>query len=141
MESQSLGRRTLYTTLSKRTNALRRYQRTLNNEEVRENRKNQYFERKRKYQAAIREEKINSCKQYCNTSSNNPCNAVYKRASGKTRNTVALTTLKKPDGSKIANMIDTLVYMAIQLIPEENPQDDTSSQKHQKTDRATDWYH
>jgi hypothetical protein len=87
------------TTLRKMTNALRRkYQRTINSEELRENRKNQYFERKRKYQAAIRKEKINSWKQYCNTSSNNPWDVVYKLASGKTRNTVALTTLKKPDG-------------------------------------------
>jgi hypothetical protein len=42
------------TTLRKRTNALKRkYQRTLNNEKLRENIKNQYFERKRKHQAAI----------------------------------------------------------------------------------------
>ena len=54
---------------------------------------------------------------------------MYKPASGKTRNTVALTTLKKPDGSKTANMIDTLVYMAEQLIPEDNPQDDTDHHK------------
>jgi hypothetical protein len=29
----------------------------------------------------------------------------------------------------IANMIDTLVYMAEQLIPEDNPQDDTDHHK------------
>ena len=90
------------TILRKRTNALRRrYQRTLNNEELRENRKNQYLEGKRKYQAAIRREKLNSWKQYCNTTpSSNPWTTVYKLASGKTRNTAVLTTLKKPDGSK-----------------------------------------
>jgi len=54
---------------------------------------------------------------------------VYKLASGKTRNTVALTTLKKPDGSKTANMVDTWMYMAEQLIPEDNPQDDTDHHK------------
>jgi len=54
---------------------------------------------------------------------------VYKLALGKTRNTIALTTLKKPDGSKTRNMIDTLVYMAEQLIPEDNPQDDTDHHK------------
>jgi hypothetical protein len=54
---------------------------------------------------------------------------VYKLASGKTRNTVALTALKKPDGSKTVNMIDTVLYMAEQLIPEDNPQDDTDHQK------------
>jgi hypothetical protein len=50
--------------MRKRTNALkRRYQRTLNNVELRESRKNQYIEGKRKCQAAIRKEKINSWKQ------------------------------------------------------------------------------
>lgn len=45
------------TTMRKRTNALRkRYQRTLNNEELRDCRKNQYIEGKKKYQAAIRRE-------------------------------------------------------------------------------------
>jgi len=66
----------------KRTNALqRRYQRTLNNEELREIRKNQYIEGKNKYQAAIRKEKINSWKQYCNTTSpSNPWNEAYNLA-------------------------------------------------------------
>jgi hypothetical protein len=36
-----------------------------------------------------------------------------------------LTTLTKPDGSKTAKMIKTLAYMAEQLIPEDNPQEDT----------------
>jgi len=46
------------TILRNRTNALRRrFQRTTNNEELRENRKNRYIEEKRKYQAAIRKEK------------------------------------------------------------------------------------
>jgi hypothetical protein len=61
--------------------------------------------------------------------------AVYKLASRKTRNTVALTTLEKPDGSKTANMIDTLVYMEEQHIPEDNPQDDTDH--HKNTRRLT----
>jgi len=67
----------------KRTNALRRrYQRTLNSEELRENRKIQDIEEKKKYQAAIRKEKINSRKRYCNTTSlGNPWNEAYKLAS------------------------------------------------------------
>ena len=49
---------TALTLMRKRTNALRRrYQRTLNNEELRTSRKNQYIEEKKKYQAAIRKEK------------------------------------------------------------------------------------
>jgi len=58
--------------------------RTLNNEEQRENRKNQYIEGKKKYQAAIRTEKLNSWKQYCNTTSpSNPWTVAYKLATEK----------------------------------------------------------
>jgi hypothetical protein len=66
---------------------------------------------------------------------------VYKLASGKTRNTVALTTLKIPDGSKTANTIDTLVHMAEQLIPEDNPQDDTDHHKNIRRLTATNRNH
>jgi len=45
--------------MRKRTNAMRRrYQRTTNNEELRENRKSQYTKAKKEYQAAINREKI-----------------------------------------------------------------------------------
>ena len=112
--------------MRKRTNTLRRrYQRTLNSEELREIRKNQYIKGKKKYQAAIRKAKINSWKQYCNTSPSNPWNEAYKLASRKTRNTVTRTTLQKPDGSKTANIIETMKHMIEQLIPEDNTQDDT----------------
>jgi hypothetical protein len=87
--------------MMKRTNALRiRYQRTVNNEELRENRKNLYAEAKTKYQSAIRKEKINSWKQYCTTSPSNAWNEAYKLALGKTRNMATLTTLQNPGGSK-----------------------------------------
>jgi hypothetical protein len=44
--------------MRKRTNALiRRYQRTTNNEQQRENKKNQYTKAKKDYQAAIKREK------------------------------------------------------------------------------------
>jgi hypothetical protein len=36
-----------------------------------------------------------------------------------------LTTLQKPDGSKRANVIETMKFMIEQLIPENNAQDDT----------------
>jgi hypothetical protein len=62
----------------------------------------------RVYQALIRKKK-NSWKQYCNTTSpGNPRNEAYKLSSGKTRNTVKLTMLQKTDGSKTANMKETL---------------------------------
>jgi len=54
------------TVLRKRTNALRRiYQRTRNNEELREKRKTEYFECKATYAATIKREKIRSWKEYC----------------------------------------------------------------------------
>jgi len=112
--------------MRKRTNALRRrYQRTLNNDELRENRKNQYIAGK-KVQAAIRKENINSWKHYCNTTSpSNPWNEAYKLVSGKTRNTTMLTTLQKSDGSKTANIRQTMKFMTRQLIPEDSAHDDT----------------
>jgi len=60
-------------------NALRRqYQRTRNDEELRERRKRKYFEKK-KYQNEIKQEKFNSWKEYCIvTSSVNPWSQVYK---------------------------------------------------------------
>jgi hypothetical protein len=115
------------TIMRKRTNTLRRrYQRTLNNNELRENRKNQYIEGKKKYQAAIMKEKINSWKHYCNTTSlSNPQKEAYKLASGKTRNIITLTTLQKSDSSKTANIMETMKFMIEQLIPEDSAQDDT----------------
>ena len=54
---------------------------------------------------------------------------------------VKLTTLQKTDGSKTANMKETLKIMIEQFIPEDNAQDDTSSHVHEKTNRATDQNH
>lgn len=50
---------------------------------------------------------------------------AYKFASGKTRHSVTLTSLQEPDGSKTANIAETLKFMVEQLIPEENAHDDT----------------
>jgi hypothetical protein len=36
-----------------------------------------------------------------------------------------MTTLQKPDGSKTANIIETMKFMIEQLIPEDNTQDET----------------
>jgi hypothetical protein len=70
------------TTIRKRTNALRRrYQRTKNNEELRERRKNLYLNSKAQYAATIQREKIKSWKNYCNiTTAANPWNEIYKLA-------------------------------------------------------------
>ena len=117
--------------MRKRTNALRRrYQRTLNNEELRTSRKNQYIEEKKNYQAAIRKEKTSSWKQHCTiTTPNNPWNDVYRLAAGKTRETLTLTTLIKPDGSRTTNVGESLQTMMDQLIPEDSTQEDTIQHK------------
>ena len=71
-----------------------------NNQELRDQRRVQYLEAKRKYGKIIIKEKIQSWKQYCSlTPSGNPWNTVYCIASGKIKNSSPLTTLKKPDGS------------------------------------------
>jgi hypothetical protein len=58
------------TIMQKRINALRRiYQRTRNNQQLRESRKCKYFEEKKKYHTEIRKDKFNSWKEYCNVTS------------------------------------------------------------------------
>ena len=86
------------TVMRKRTNALRRYQRTRKHEGLKEQRKTVYLAEKTWYEATIKREKIRSWKEYCNlTSSSNPWNEVCKLAAGKNRNNTQITTLRKHD--------------------------------------------
>jgi hypothetical protein len=95
----------------------RRYQRTTNNNELRESRKNQYQEEKTKYRATIRREKIKSWKAFCNlTASTNPWNAVYKIAANKAKRTQTFTTLQKPDGTLTTDINETVTYLLDYLI-------------------------
>ena len=89
--------------LKKRTNAQRRlFQRTRNNDDLREKRKAQYLEGKATYAATIKGEKIRSWKEYCNmTTAANPWNAIYNLAAGKRNTTTQITTLRKPDDSQL----------------------------------------
>jgi hypothetical protein len=66
--------------MRKRINAIRRlYQRTRNNEELRESRKHKYHEYKKKYQYEIRKEKLISWKEYCNVAASlNAWSHVFK---------------------------------------------------------------
>ena len=118
-------------TKRKRLNALRRcYQRTQNNEELRENCKNTYYEEKAKYQATIRKGKLKSSKEYCNlTPSTNPWNTVYKLASNKTNRSLTMTTLRKPDGSSTSDLNETMKVMLDYLIPKDDQTDDTDHHK------------
>jgi hypothetical protein len=106
------------TTMRKKTNALRRlYQRTRNNGELRESRKQKYFEAKKKYQFEIRKEKFTSWKENCNvTSSSNPWSRVYKLATGKVRSNTIMTTLRKPDGTETSSILETMNIMLDHLI-------------------------
>ena len=86
--------------MRKRTNALRRYQRTRKHEGLREHRKTIYLAEKARYEATIKREKIQSWKDYCNlTTSSNPWNEVYKLAARKRGDNTQITILRKPDGS------------------------------------------
>jgi len=61
-----------------------RYQRTRNDDNLRQERKLRDWEGKRHYQAKLQEEKLESWKEFCShTAGSNPWNAVYKLASGK----------------------------------------------------------
>jgi hypothetical protein len=115
------------TIMWKRLNALRRiYQRTRNNEELRECRKRKYFEEKKKYQTEIRKEKLNSWKEYCNvTASSNPWSQVYKLATGKARTNSIMTTLRKPNGTETSSLQETMNVMLDNIIAEDKEEEET----------------
>ena len=119
------------TQMRKRTNALRRqYQRTRNDEDLRESRKQKYFEERKRYQIEIKKEKLNSWKEYCNvTSSVNPWSQVYKLASGKARHNSIMTTLRKPDGSETSNILETIKTMLHHLIPDDKEEEESYHHK------------
>ena len=118
------------TILRKGTNALRRlYQRTRNNEELRGKRKTHYYECRATYTASIKQAKIKSWKEYCNMTNDNPWNAVYKLAAGKTYTNTEITTLKKPDGSYTADTKETLGLMMETFTPQDNKMDDNEHHK------------
>ena len=123
------------TILRKRVNALRRrYQRTRNSEELREQRRAQYLYAKAKYAATIRKEKTTSWKEYCSmTSSTNPWNEIYRIAAGKRKHASQITTLRKPDGTLTANLHETLKYMLEHFTPEDSQNDDSDNHRQART--------
>jgi len=126
--------------MRKRTNALRRFQRTRKNEGLREQRKTSYLEEKARYGATIKREKIRSWKEYCNlTTSSNPWNDVYKLAAGKRRNNTQITTMRKPDGSLTEELRETLQLMPKHFTPEDTDHDKLArAQARQPADTADD---
>ena len=119
------------TIMRKKVNAQRRrFQRTLGDEELRLQRKRIYQDTKRQYQSALRQEKFQSWKEYCNiTTNSNPWNAVYKLASGKIRNSSTLSTLMKKDGTYTTSLADTVTYMMDRFIPDDDQGSDSEYHK------------
>ena len=101
------------TIMRKKINAMRRrYQRTLQDSNLHEIRKLQYLQEKRKYEANLRNAKIQSWEQYCNaTTSANPWNMVYKLATRKMRSCSTLSTIRRPDGAVTLGLAEMLNVM------------------------------
>lgn len=119
------------TVMRKKVNALRRrYQRTRNDENLRQERKMKYIEGSHQYQSKINMEKLKSWKQFCSiTEGSNPWNAVYKIAANKLRGNSSLTTLQKEDGTYTTDAASTVEYMMAHFTPDDNEQDDSEKQK------------
>ena len=100
------------TVLRKTTNALRRrYQRTTNNENLRKERKEKYFDGRRECEGKMQEAKLKSWKTFCMINGEvNPWNIVYKITSGKIRTSARLTTLEKEDGMYTTDMRSRMMH-------------------------------
>jgi len=119
------------TVMRKRTNATRRrYQRTRNLEDLREQRKTIYLAEKARYEATTKREKIQSWKVHCNLmESFNPWNEVYKFEAGKKRNNTLITTLRRPDGSLTEDLREILQLLLEHFTPQDKVEDDTELNK------------
>ena len=119
----------------KRVNAFRKkYQRTKNNGNLRDQRQTEYQAEKAQYQAKIKKAKLHSWKQYCNkTSPTNPWNIVYKSAAGKLNNSQIISTLQKTNGLNTENLRETLQCTLEQLIPKDEVTEETDHHKKIRT--------
>ena len=119
------------TIMWKRINALRRlYQRTRNDDKLRESRKHKYLEEKKKYQYGIRKEKLNSWNEYCNVAASlTPWSQMYKLATGKVRTNCIMTTLRKTEGTVTSSILNTMNTMLDHLITD----DGEEKNQHHKT--------
>ena len=96
---------------------------------LREARKYQYLQEKRKYETTLRKAKIQSWKQYCNATSSNPWNMVNKLATGKIKSYSTLSTLRKPDGTVTTDMAETMRFMMGTLATEDEEEVDNKYHK------------
>jgi hypothetical protein len=78
----------------------------------------------------MREEKINSWKEFCtSTDSTNPWNAVYRPAAGKLRSKLTLSTLKMRDNTNTTDTISTVGRLMDHFVPEDNEDCDEAHHK------------
>jgi len=124
--------------MRKRINALRRkYQRTRNNEDQREQHRSRHLTGKASYTAKIKKVKITSWKEYCNmTSSINPWNEVYKLAACKKKKNTQITTLRKTDGILTADIRENLSTCWSVLLENKETDDTTINFRTQAQDPA-----
>jgi len=105
---------------------------------LRETRKHQYLQEKRKYKATLRKAKIQSWKQYCNaTMSTNPWNTVYKLATGKLKSCRTLSTIRRPDGTVTTYMAETINVMMEHFTPADEEKTDNDYHKLISAQNAT----
>jgi hypothetical protein len=117
--------------LRKRALALRRrYQRTLNDNNLRGERKLQYQDGKRHYQAKLLEGNMRPWKEFgSQTTDSNPWKAVYKLASGKMQNKTTLSTLKTHNATYTSGIESTMQHMMEHFIPENCESNDSAHHK------------
>jgi hypothetical protein len=93
-------------------------------------RRQQYIECNRIYQMKLREETLQSWKDFCsNINSSNPWNAVYRCAAGKQRSKLTLTTLRTANNSYTTDMQSTVNQMTEHFVPENREDGDNAHHK------------
>ncbi|KAF2895213.1 hypothetical protein ILUMI_10962 [Ignelater luminosus] len=114
--------------IRKRVNAKRkRYQRTYNDQQLRLERKREYYSLRLEYQNLLTKSKMESWITYCNTTrGSNPWNKVYKLASGKLKNGTILTTLQLENGQFTRDLGDSLENLMNKFIPVDSTNDDNN---------------
>jgi hypothetical protein len=120
------------TVLRKRTNALwRQYQRTTNNENLRQERKEKCFDGRCKYEGRMQKAKLKSWKTFCTINEGvNPWNIMHKIATGKIRTRTRLTTLVKEDGTYTTDTRSTIMHMLEHFVPDDR--EDNDNELHRK---------
>jgi hypothetical protein len=100
------------------------------NNNLRDQRKTEYYAEKAQNQAKIKNAKIQSWRQYCNiTSSTNPWNIVYKSAARKINNSQIMSTLQKNNGLHTEDLRETNQCILEYLIPKDEEAEENDHHK------------